>query len=341
LTLFDDVDYHEGAAVENGQPPEHGFTHISFFLAWLVRRGLTDPEVIGENFADELRNGTVRPNDLADLVDGGLGSFALKDEGTAFCAFYYEQYLVDYGNAFSDMPDYGVPDEPAMEARAAALIDDAYSKWVAGGRPPASPRPDREHHHPASEVEGVAIIGPGQDDDLVADLEGAGIRITRAEDLERPHAAPELEDLISGCVRVPMSFKQSATARGWGSSLLKAAVRRLDLSANDVVVANGLGEAPNVPTVDIYRLPGIPAAMLEAEFERVIPNRPRKGWDRVSVDGRQVRWALADLDRGNLITLAWFATDGYVVFLSSASPEEVESTARCLGRTLDALETAP
>src|SRR5919197_1150048 len=96
MAVIDKLEWHVGSAIERGQPPEHGFTHIGFFLAWLMRHGLTNPGFIDDAQISALRDGRLRPNDLADLIDGKLTSDELDPEGAEFATACYAQYMKDY-----------------------------------------------------------------------------------------------------------------------------------------------------------------------------------------------------------------------------------------------------
>jgi hypothetical protein len=71
-TKYDDVDYHDGAAIEAGRPAELGATHIGLFLSWLVRHDLHEPDQFDDRDLAEVRAGTMPGSDLLGLVDGKL-----------------------------------------------------------------------------------------------------------------------------------------------------------------------------------------------------------------------------------------------------------------------------
>jgi hypothetical protein len=141
MSKYDDFDYHVGDAVAKGQPEDNAFTHIGFMLAWLIGRGLGKSKFFGPKIERQITDGTLRPNDLRDLVDGQLLTQTLKPEAVAFLdAYYHAGYPPDYEAAFPNLPEYGVPDDPEHQAVIDRLIDDSYGRWVAAGRPkPGSP----------------------------------------------------------------------------------------------------------------------------------------------------------------------------------------------------------
>jgi hypothetical protein len=106
-------------------------------LSWLIRHGLARTKVIGPDIERQVADGTLRPNDLRDFVDGQLLGQTLKPEATAFLDAYYMSagYATDFDAEFGDMPDYSVPDDAVHQDRIERRIDAAYERWVAAGRP--------------------------------------------------------------------------------------------------------------------------------------------------------------------------------------------------------------
>jgi hypothetical protein len=90
----------------------------------------------GPDIKRQVADGSLRPNDLRDFVDGQLLAQTLKSDGAAFLdAYYGGGYPTDYEAEFGDLPAYGVPDDPEHQIRIDRRIDDAYGRWVAAGRP--------------------------------------------------------------------------------------------------------------------------------------------------------------------------------------------------------------
>ena len=98
---YDDVDWHDGAAMEAGQPPEQGFVHIGFYLGWVLKRGLHDPAAIPAEHVAAVLDGSMTGSDLRDDVDGRLVADMLSDEGRAFTDQAYDWYLDAYGGRSS------------------------------------------------------------------------------------------------------------------------------------------------------------------------------------------------------------------------------------------------
>src|SRR5919198_147747 len=89
MAVIDKLEWHVGSAIERGQPPEQGFTHIGFFLAWLMRHGLTNPGFIDDAQISALRDGRLRPNEKPEttnpiVVPGPTGSDADLDNNQRF-----------------------------------------------------------------------------------------------------------------------------------------------------------------------------------------------------------------------------------------------------------------
>jgi hypothetical protein len=137
MSKYDDFDYHVGGAQANGQPEDNAFTHIGFMLSWLIRHDLGLTRLFGPDVIRQVKDGSLRPNDLRDFVDGQLLGQTLKREAGAFLDAYYMSagYSADYDAEFGDLPEYGVPDDPEHQVRIDRRIDDSYGRWVAAGRP--------------------------------------------------------------------------------------------------------------------------------------------------------------------------------------------------------------
>jgi hypothetical protein len=41
MATYDRLDWHFDSAIVAGHPPENAFTHIGFYLAWIIRHALT------------------------------------------------------------------------------------------------------------------------------------------------------------------------------------------------------------------------------------------------------------------------------------------------------------
>jgi hypothetical protein len=336
VIVYDKWDWHDGAALERGQPPEYGFTHIGFFLAWLIRHDLIDPSVIGEAHVEALKAGRLRPNDLADLVDGVVGSFEMRVEGVRFANAYYPRYMDDYQAAFSDLEDYAVPDAPEFEERAATLIDAAYAQWVADGRPDA-PTPDE-----AFEAVSEAWVGTDSRVEVnLADGSGPWDEARSPEigalNAHLPHHAPDLEAAIRAVVDGALELS-SVTVDGWGSTGLKGAFRRLGLDPKTGAVAIGMADGSDWLSVTLYRVPGASKDALEAEFPLVIPEGPGRPW-------RQEHAGSVDIYRSEFVeqhgpphALAWFALDGVVGHIVAVAEPAIVPISEQLAAKLQSLD---
>ena len=316
-TKYDDVDYHDGAAVEAGQPAEHGATHIGLFLSWLVRRDLIEPELFDERDIAEVRSGTMPGSDLLGLVDGKLLSDMLTDEGIAFCDARYEPYLQAYGELFADAPEYSIVDDAAAEALVHPLIEDLYHDWVVAGRPAAETRPDEEIPEAMRWVETVdidwdAVTEQARDVDGPTSVQLRPDGTYRVEKIEPPHADPELEALIpddlgDGPVR------RSSSRGAQGDVRLKRALATLGVSSRRVTTAFGIaGKGPRVIVESVYRVPGIDAATLVEAFGPMF--RPRRGrqFETRDLEGGPVHWVDLPPDLTDE-ALAFWALDGLVI----------------------------
>jgi hypothetical protein len=148
--VYDKLDWHLDGAVAAGQPEENGFVHIGFYLAWMIRHDLHDPLWFPPEHVAAVKAGEMSGSDLADDIDTKLGADEMSPEGSAFSDACYARYLEAYAQAFAHVPDYGVVDEPANEARAAEEIDRLYAGWVADGRPAPAGQADDESDRAAA-----------------------------------------------------------------------------------------------------------------------------------------------------------------------------------------------
>lgn len=113
---FDDASWHYGGEFPEGQPIEHGGTHIGLFLKWCFIKGWA-----GELHADE------EPDAVDAVIHGRLSGTAflfkycdgkftdedLNEAGLAFASKYYGEnglYLSDYADNFCDLM-YVEPEE--------------------------------------------------------------------------------------------------------------------------------------------------------------------------------------------------------------------------------------
>jgi hypothetical protein len=291
LTSYDRLDWHVDSAIEAGQPPENGFTHIGLYLAWLIRHALHDPQLFPADHVDAVLRGEMTGSDLADDIDTKLGSFALSEEGRRFSDARYGAYLDAYGELFADAPDYTVVDDAASYARVEPLLDRLYADWVGAGRP----GPER--------VDESTVTSDRNGDEVVA--------ITIELDpfqMERAHAAPHLEALIPADLTDPPMDRTSVSAAGWGSSLLNRGLRRLGVAPQDAIVVNAIGgDGQRTLVVTVCAVPGVPADQLVGEFQLVVPAPGAPQSERM-IGGRAVAWS----EHPEFTTAQW-ARDGLVI----------------------------
>jgi hypothetical protein len=323
MTKFDDVDFHDGDAAAKGQPVENAFTHIGFMFVWLVRHDLVNARTFSASVSREIASGSIRPNDLRDLVDGQLLSSMLKREASAFLAAYYPSgYGADFDAEFGALPDYGVSDDPEHQARIERRIDAAYEQWLAAGRPgPKSPnavwkQPGLADMAASIELPEIQPLPPGSSvDDMMAALaQITGAKVVRLDQLPREHSDPELEKLVSDAVAVPLKMS-SSTASGYGSATLLRTLRRLGVRGKDVSVVHGLAEKAD-PSVSVDRIPGVDRARLAAEYGRYLENRVRGRWRDRTVGDIPARTAPFTPRGIEPETLIWFAVDEFVVYIA-------------------------
>jgi hypothetical protein len=313
MAVYDKLDWHFDSAVSAGQPPENAFTHIGFYLAWLIRHDLHNARFLPAEHVDAVKRGEMTGSDLADDIDTKLVGQVMNAEGRAFSDARYGAYTTEYGEAFKGYADYAVIDDEANYQRAEMLLDRLYADWIAAGRPNAPPEPPFEGDIPVPTSASV-MVPPGFSEEQLAellapwgDMEVTVMRPPTEEQM--PHLAPDLEALIPRDLTSPPMEVSSVRATDWGSSLLNRALKRLETKPRNAVVVTGMGgQGEQTLTVTIYGVAGISADRLGAEFQAVFPRLPGSKWQPREIAGKAVSWA-----PGREFTQAVWALDGMVI----------------------------
>lgn len=328
MAVYDRLDWHYDSAVAAGQPPENAFTHIGFYLAWLIRHDLHEPRFLPAEHVEAVKRGEMAGSDLADDIDAKLVGQVMSDEGRAFSDARYEVYTTEYRESFKDLPDYAVIDDEPNYRRAEQLLDRLYADWVAAGRPKAPPTPKFEGDFPMP-TPVMVMARPGLTKDQVDELPGpwSATEVTvlhpPAEE-QVPHLAPDLERLIPRDLASPPMVVSSVRAADWGSSLLNRALKRLERRPKEAVVVIGIGgRGEQTLAVTIYAVPGVSAERLRGEFQVVFPRLPGSKWQSRVVAGKDVNWAL-----GREFTQAYWTREGMVVGVAG----EAAAVERAIGR---------
>lgn len=105
VAVCDKLHWHFDGAVPAGQPPENAFTHIGFYLAWLIRHGLRNARFPLPEHVAAVKRGEMTGSDLPDDIDTKLVSQGMNGEGCAFSDARYGAYTTEYGDLFKDLPD--------------------------------------------------------------------------------------------------------------------------------------------------------------------------------------------------------------------------------------------
>ena len=142
---YDDAGWHAGGDFPADLPYSQGGVHIAMFLAWIIRRGLYNPEVFEPADVEMVRQQSVSILGLLDRFDEKLVAEELTDEGNAFARHYYgvgqdgvvSPYLNDYEQTLGDsLPSlYHVAATWENYAKLEQVMDHRYREWVASGRP--------------------------------------------------------------------------------------------------------------------------------------------------------------------------------------------------------------
>lgn len=322
MTAYDKADWHEDGALAAAQPAANGFAHIGLYLGWLIRHDLHDPTWFPPDHVVAVKDWSMTGSDIADDIDGRLVSDAMNAEGRRFSDARYPAYLDAYAATFDDRPGYSVVDDAATYATIAPVLDQLYESWVAEGRPMAAPPELPQIALPPIDVRPLSPDAPIEE--LVAGLDkiarSLGGSAHLASSIPLPHAAPDLERLIPTDLMTPAMKTWSSSARGYGSSLLNRALKRLEVRPKDVsIVFAAGGSGPESLVIMLYVVPGSTADRLRDEFTAVIPLPSRSPWAPRTVAGREVAWATSRV-WGD--TVFW-SRDGLVVHVSGP-PSDVE-----------------
>ena len=133
---LDDLSWHVGCGeFPEGVPEQNGATHIGFFTAWVISRGLWGNSVSSgsADFVEAVRHRNLSGTRfLIDHCDGKLFSEMLTPDGAAFAQSYYNgHYFKDYCALLTQgsVSDYLVEDSWANYDRIATCISERHHAW--------------------------------------------------------------------------------------------------------------------------------------------------------------------------------------------------------------------
>jgi hypothetical protein len=311
---FDDAGYHEAAAIEAGQPVEHGFTHMGLALAWAIRRDLVDPELFAPEHIDLVRSGSWTGSDLRDEVDGKLVSDMFTDDGAAFLAARYDAYLGAYTATFASVAEYSVVDDDAARAVVEPILDGLYRDWVAVGKPGPAPGSDDHVEYPEFELPDI---------DWQALPTGTGVQLNADGSWSVVAPPPARHDDVDMEARIrpalpPDADLASTTASHWGDSRLNRVLRDLGVKPKAVTVTHGMGgTGPEVVVTMAYRVPGAAADQLLGAFALVVTRPSHAPWTTRVIGPTTVAWADGTFDDiGDDGAVAYWAEDGLVLHVA-------------------------
>ena len=125
---YDDASWHYGGNFPDGQPEEHGGTHIALFLKWCFIKGwagelhLTEEPEAVKQVIDGSLSGT---EFFFQYCDGKLVDEMLNGEGNRFAEQYYGDdglYLDDYSEHFGDLM-YVAPESAHDFSRYSSILE--------------------------------------------------------------------------------------------------------------------------------------------------------------------------------------------------------------------------
>ncbi len=141
---YDKLDWHVGGTFPDDLPEEAGATHIGFFIAWAITRGL-EGDVHHEDERSQEPLAAVRERRMTGRTfflkecDAKFWEDDLNDVANEFARAYYgadeaPSYLDDYVTLLAeDLPsEYHVEDSWENFDKVAALLDRRFAEWKSG-----------------------------------------------------------------------------------------------------------------------------------------------------------------------------------------------------------------
>ena len=136
MAKYDDASWHHGGSYPKGLAKSRASTHIGFFFAWAVERGMVGRLHLAES-AEELallRAGELTGAEfIRKVCDGKLGSDDLNADGNAFARARYAAYLKAYAGAVDPKGKlesiYQAPDDVRAFRSVAKLLDELHEAW--------------------------------------------------------------------------------------------------------------------------------------------------------------------------------------------------------------------
>jgi len=172
---YDDASWHAGGDFPSDLSYSQGGVHIAIFLAWLIRRGLYNPELFETADVEMGRRQSVSILGLLDRFDEKLVAEEFSEEGNAFARYYYglphdrvmPSYLADYERTLgTGLPSlYHVAPTWENYTKLEPVIDQRYQEWVATGRPAnpsgSAPAPVAAIRNVLGWIVGIVLFGLG------------------------------------------------------------------------------------------------------------------------------------------------------------------------------------
>lgn len=122
---YDDAGWHSGGDFPEGQPEEHGGTHIALFLKWCLVKGWGSSVLPGDE-VEQVVDGRMSASEFFfEHCDGKLVDAMLNADGNAFAERYYGDdglYLDDYSLHFAELM-YRAPESAHDFAKFSAVLD--------------------------------------------------------------------------------------------------------------------------------------------------------------------------------------------------------------------------
>ncbi|MBB4844286.1 hypothetical protein HNP55_002822 [Paucibacter oligotrophus] len=135
MAKYDDASWHYGGNFPQGQPDEHGGTHIALFLKWCFSKGWAGHLHLDEepSAVEAVISGAMPATEFFfRYCDGKLTDESFNDAGNAFAERYYGDdglYLSDYAEGFESLM-YVAPESSHDFSKFSAILDSRLASGI-------------------------------------------------------------------------------------------------------------------------------------------------------------------------------------------------------------------
>lgn len=134
---YDHPEFHWSNEFPSDVPEENAITHMGFFFAWALQRGLVGEFHRAEDDSAEalagVEAGQFSPRQyVIEFCDSQFTNEDFSDTGNAFVSSYYvQQYFKDYSNTFEGDYEtiYHVEDSSENVNKILPVLDRRFNEW--------------------------------------------------------------------------------------------------------------------------------------------------------------------------------------------------------------------